>query len=116
MSPTGFRNGKANGLALLLAAGFAIMTALGTTNDTMVARGSGAAALCAVNQQSEGDLANLDADGTMDSCPQQDLLEPAAICRLRPECSTNEECDAICGAGLGKCVHSNCPVRICRCR
>lgn len=42
--------------------------------------------------------------------------EPVAICRLLPQCWVNSDCDAQCGAGLGKCVHSNCPVRICRCR
>jgi hypothetical protein len=42
-------------------------------------------------------------------------LEPVAICRLIPECSKNADCDAQCGAGLGKCVHSKCPIRICRC-
>jgi hypothetical protein len=42
--------------------------------------------------------------------------EPVAICRLLPECWVNSDCDARCGAGLGKCVHSNCPVRLCRCR
>lgn len=45
-----------------------------------------------------------------------DTVEPVAICRLIPECSSNSDCDDRCGAGLGKCVHSNCPVRICRCR
>src|SRR4030095_28525 len=42
--------------------------------------------------------------------------EPVAICRLLPECWVNSDCDARCGTGLGKCVHSNCPVRLCRCR
>jgi len=48
-------------------------------------------------------------------CQQVDLVEPAAACRIRPECSTNSDCDEQCGVGLGRCVHSNCPVRICRC-
>ena len=38
-----------------------------------------------------------------------------AACRMRPQCSTNTDCDAVCGAGLGHCVHSNCPIRICKC-
>jgi hypothetical protein len=42
-------------------------------------------------------------------------MEPVAICRLIPQCSTNADCDAQCGAGLGKCVHSKCPIRVCRC-
>ncbi|MBI3448630.1 MAG: hypothetical protein HY049_06925 [Acidobacteria bacterium] len=39
-----------------------------------------------------------------------------AACRRAPECSTDADCDAICGVGLGHCVHSSCPVRICKCR
>ena len=48
--------------------------------------------------------------------PDQETFapEPVAICRLLPECWANSDCDARCGAGLGKCVHSNCPVRRCR--
>jgi hypothetical protein len=42
--------------------------------------------------------------------------EPVAICRLLPECWTDSDCDARCGVGLGKCLHSNCPPRYCRCR
>jgi hypothetical protein len=42
--------------------------------------------------------------------------EPAAICRLLPQCSADSDCDTQCGTGLGKCVHNNCPARICRCR
>lgn len=38
-----------------------------------------------------------------------------AACRMRPQCSTNADCDAICGTGLGRCVHNNCPIRICKC-
>jgi hypothetical protein len=38
-----------------------------------------------------------------------------AACRMRPQCSTNADCDSVCGAGLGRCVHSNCPIRVCKC-
>jgi hypothetical protein len=38
-----------------------------------------------------------------------------AACRRRPECSTNSDCDSICGTGLGHCVHSSCPIQICKC-
>ncbi len=40
--------------------------------------------------------------------------EPAA-CRRLPECFSDADCDVLCGPGLGKCVHSNCPIRICKC-
>ena len=42
--------------------------------------------------------------------------QPEAACRLMPECWVDSDCDAICGVGAGKCIHSKCPVRICRCR
>jgi len=41
--------------------------------------------------------------------------EPAAICRLLPQCSKDADCDALCGAGQGDCVRSRCPIRVCRC-
>jgi len=43
-------------------------------------------------------------------------VEEAAICRLLPQCSKDVDCDAHCGAGQGNCVHSRCPIRVCRCR
>ena len=39
----------------------------------------------------------------------------AAICRLEPQCWTNSDCDSVCGTGQGRCVHSKCPVRVCKC-
>ncbi|HEV8200603.1 MAG TPA: hypothetical protein VGS03_11340 [Candidatus Polarisedimenticolia bacterium] len=45
----------------------------------------------------------------------EDQFTPVA-CRRAPECSTDDDCTALCGPNGGKCVHSNCPVRICKCR
>jgi hypothetical protein len=42
-------------------------------------------------------------------------MQPAAICRLIPQCDSNADCAAICGTAGAKCVHSKCPVRVCRC-
>ena len=42
--------------------------------------------------------------------------EAWAACRRAPQCAVDSDCDAICGVGQGHCVHSNCPVRICKCR
>ena len=42
--------------------------------------------------------------------------QPQAACRLMPECWVDSDCDTLCGAGLGRCIHSKCPIRICRCR
>lgn len=42
--------------------------------------------------------------------------EPStAACRMRPECSADADCDAVCGPGGGRCVHNKCPIRICKC-
>jgi hypothetical protein len=41
--------------------------------------------------------------------------QPTAICRLIPQCDSNADCVALCGTEGAKCVHSRCPVRVCRC-
>ena len=46
---------------------------------------------------------------------QAEPVAPDAACKMRPECSTNADCDSQCGVGLGHCVHSSCPVRVCHC-
>ena len=52
----------------------------------------------------------------LDSAPAPELdLHPTAICRMAPQCATDSDCDAICGAGQGRCGHSRCPVRVCKC-
>ena len=40
----------------------------------------------------------------------------APTCLLIPECSRNSDCDTLCGPRLGRCVHNDCPARICTCR
>lgn len=47
---------------------------------------------------------------------QQSVPEPVVVCLLIPQCWRNSDCDAQCGAGLGRCVHNSCPARICSCR
>jgi hypothetical protein len=37
-----------------------------------------------------------------------------SACRIMPECSSDSDCNALCASG-GKCIHSKCPIRICRC-
>jgi len=51
----------------------------------------------------------------LESLPDHDSITTSAICRLRPECSTDADCDAVCGVGQGRCAHSRCPVRVCKC-
>jgi hypothetical protein len=58
--------------------------------------------------------------GEQDACSplppaSEDQFAPVAICRLMPECWSNDDCDVRCGANGGRCVHSKCPVRICKC-
>lgn len=47
---------------------------------------------------------------------REDAVEQVVMCLLIPECSKNSQCDALCGAGLGRCVRNPCPGRICTCR
>lgn len=47
--------------------------------------------------------------------PGTNDLTPVA-CRKEPECSTDTDCIAFCGPSGGHCVHSSCPIRICKCR
>jgi hypothetical protein len=54
-----------------------------------------------------------------DACPPLppstgDQFTPMA-CKIAPECSTNDDCTAVCGPNGGRCVHSKCPIRICKC-
>ncbi|MGH9868861.1 MAG: hypothetical protein ACREAA_11940 [Candidatus Polarisedimenticolia bacterium] len=44
--------------------------------------------------------------------------QPDAIgCLLIPPCFRNSDCDAACGGPrTGRCVHNDCPIRICSCR
>lgn len=62
---------------------------------------------------------------TSDSCDaayavergqSEDQVDQAVVCLLIPECFRNSDCDAECGVRLGRCVHNDCPARICRCR
>ena len=57
-----------------------------------------------------------DMECSADLNQDQDLFEPAAICKMMPECWVDAECDYLCGEGLGRCARSKCPVRVCRCR
>jgi len=65
------------------------------------------------------DLAAAPADAAVDPAitvdGAEDLLEPAGICRMAPQCSENADCDYLCGPGAGWCRHSKCPIRVCDC-
>ena len=100
-------------LAVVAVVGAAFMTML--AGEPVTGSGANEATVCAASQSSGSEAWAADFDLSEAVGPQSSGAEPIAICRLRPECSSNSDCDLKCGVGLGKCVHSNCPVRICRC-
>ena len=107
---------KAMALILMVMVGIAVVASTDSTGPATTQPGlavSTDSAFC----DDPGILASQPDDLT-GVVPDQESFapQPVAICRLLPECWANSDCDARCGAGLGKCVHSNCPVRICRCR
>ena len=104
---------KAAALAVFMLAAFAL--AASTPAPFVVADNPALSA--------SGPFATCDASPAVDTpefLPPADFnggqAEPVAICRLLPECWQNSDCDFKCGAGLGRCVHSNCPPRLCKCR
>lgn len=98
---------KAVALAVVAAASAAVMMALNRAGEPVTDADLG---LRAVAQ------ASLDCEPGQQRADVGQTVEPAAICRLLPECDANSDCDEKCGVGQGKCVHSRCPVRVCRCR
>ena len=64
---------------------------------------------------SPADLPLTDFADSLNGCPEENQAQPTAICRLLPECWSNSDCDFRCGVGQGKCVHHNCPPRLCKC-
>ena len=95
--------GKAVALAVVAVVGVAVMMATGAAGEPVTQIGLSGSEICAVSQPA-------------DPGQQASLAQPAAICKLRPECWSDSDCDLRCGVGLGKCIHSKCPVRICVCR
>ena len=47
--------------------------------------------------------------------PGTEDFTPVA-CKRLPECSVDSDCVVFCGPSGGHCVHSSCPIRICKCR
>ena len=46
--------------------------------------------------------------------PASDDITPMA-CKKEPQCATDSDCVVWCGPSGGHCVHSSCPIRICKC-
>ena len=106
---------KAVALAVVAVVGVAVMTALGAVGAPVADVGFGGSTVCETSQGAGSGTAQADVSYAVDPGQQEDRADPTAICRLRPECMSDSDCDVRCGVGQGKCVHSNCPVRICRC-
>ena len=70
----------------------------------------------AVSAESVATAASSAAADVPESVPGQpaDDFTPVA-CKMEPQCSTNTDCVAFCGPSGGHCVHSSCPIRICKC-
>ena len=107
---------KAAALAVVALVGLAVMTATGGPGEPVTQSGPGGPAFCAANDGAGTDAAQAVLFSTREPDQQANLAQPAAICKLRPECWSDSDCDLRCGIGLGKCIHSKCPVRICVCR
>jgi hypothetical protein len=104
---------KAAVLAVMVVAGVAVMTALAAVGEPDTdARGR--SAICSADHGAGCAAPLSEIAPAVDPGQQEAGIQPTA-CRLRPECTSDSDCDVRCGVGLGKCVHSNCPVRICHC-
>jgi hypothetical protein len=100
---------RAAALALMAIVGVAVMTATGGVGDPAAQAEPAGSILCTAND----DAGQPAVASTLEAQPAP---QPVAICKMMPECWSDSECDWKCGAGLGKCIHSKCPVRICVCR
>ena len=99
---------KAAAVAVIALVGIAVMNAPGARVGPAEAGGP---AIC-----SGPGLDQPFTEAAMSPDRQGEFAAPEALCKLRPECWRDSDCDLRCGTGLGKCVHSNCPIRICVCR
>lgn len=103
-------------LAIVVVASTALMAALDATGRQAPDPGAGVPAAGVASCDRGNEAKPGDARPVVKPALEVDSVKPVAACRMAPQCSTDSDCDVICGAGHGKCVHSNCPVRICRCR
>jgi len=102
------------GLLFVAAAGMAAALASGTGTpggvlvDTPASPPDGAPAVDPpVGDPPEADPFTCDPPSTGDFTP--------VACKMRPQCDISADCVAWCGPTGGKCVHSSCPIRICKC-
>jgi len=106
---------KVAALAVVVMVGAAVAVAVDPVGTSKTAPQAGESALFAQNGNA-GPECQDEALPALELLSDQSAPEPVVVCLLIPECSRNSDCDARCGAGLGRCVHNPCPARICRCR
>ena len=104
---------KVVALAVVVMVGAAVVAAMDPAGATATAPKAGEPMLVAPNAAAACQASILPAGGL---APDANAPEPVVVCLLIPECWSNSDCDAKCGAKLGRCVHNDCPARICRCR
>ena len=102
-------------LAVVAMVGVAAMAATDPMGALTTAPEFQQSAVFAANvEQGPGCQADVPFDLTL--AQDESVPEPVVICLLLPECWRNSDCDAGCGAGLGRCVRGGCPARSCSCR
>ncbi len=106
---------KAAALAVVAILGIAVMDAQVAPVEPAGTGGAAGPAFCAVGENVIPESGQTFTGGTVDPDRPGEIAS-TALCKLRPECWRDSDCDVRCGTGLGKCVHSNCPIRICVCR
>jgi hypothetical protein len=107
---------KAVAVAVFALVGVVDMTAMDTVGEPAPQTAWNESQLCATGPEAGFEATQPEFSAAVETGQLASSAEPVAICRLMPECWSNSECDWKCGAGLGKCIHSKCPVRICVCR
>jgi len=110
------RVAKAVAVAVFAVVGVVVMTAMNTAGEPVTESPLSGSQICATSPEAGFDATQPDFAPAVEVGQQASQGEPVAICRLMPECWSNSDCDSRCGVGLGKCIHSKCPVRLCVCK
>jgi hypothetical protein len=100
-------------LALVVAAGIGIMVQHGLAAES---GGNASSSATMARAETRGPVSELAATDPTTPPEPAPASTSTAACKREPQCSVDSDCDVVCGPGLGKCVHSSCPTRICKCR
>ncbi|HEV8335454.1 MAG TPA: hypothetical protein VGR67_03460 [Candidatus Polarisedimenticolia bacterium] len=102
-------------LTLVAAAGLAIMVQQGLAGESA---GKASSSATMARAETSGPAGEFTTGAATDAPTPQEPAQAStstAACKRAPQCSVDSDCDVVCGPGLGKCVHSSCPTRICKC-